>query len=155
MMRNIIFTFGLLTSTTAFANNCPDLTGLYQMAEGAVVQFQSDECTRLIRWNGFTTKKGEIVISPEKQVFQFDGSPVCTKERCQTAKATVDSVIFSLNYEGYVKIKEHGLCAHKQFALSLVDGGDLQTTYNVYNCDDGFSGSAVKSFPRLQYPENL
>jgi hypothetical protein len=125
------------------------------MAEGAVVQFHSDECTRLIRWNGFTTKKGEIVISPEKQVFQFDGTPVCTKERCQTAKATAESVIFSLNYEGYVKIKEHGLCAQKQFTLSLNADDELQTTYDVYDCDDGFSGSAVKTFPRVQYPDNL
>lgn len=154
-MRNIIFTSVLLASTHALANTCPDLTGLYQMAEGAVVQLQSDDCTRLIRWSGFTTKKGEIVMSPEKQVFYFNGLPVCSKDRCQTAVADSDKVIFTLNYDGYVKTKEHGLCVQKRFSVSLDGNSDLQTVYNVSDCDDGFSGSAVKTFPRLQKPDNL
>jgi hypothetical protein len=155
MMRNIIFTASLLISTTSLAESCPQITGLYQMAEGAVVQLQNDDCTRLIRWTGFTTKKGEIVISPEKQVFTFDGTPVCTQGKCQTAQTSSDKITFNLNYDGYVKVKEHGLCTQRQYTLSLDENGDLNTDYQVQDCDDGFSGNANKIYPRVEYPDNL
>ncbi len=155
MMRNIIFTASLLASVTTRANTCPQLTGLYQMAEGAVVQILNDDCTRLIRSSGYTTIKGEIVISPEKQIYLFDRTPVCSNNKCQSAELSQNSVVFHLNYDGYVKTKEHGLCIQRQYALSLDENLDLQADYQVQDCDDGFTGNTVKVFPRVDYPDNL
>lgn len=152
----ILAAFGLaLSSSVAVANTCPDLSGLYQMTEGAVLRYQSEDCTRIIRWTGFTTKKGEIIISPEKQVIYFDGSSVCSGKRCQMAQINDSEIVFKLNYDGFVRTRDHGLCVHQEYRHTLDADQNLQATYQVSNCDDGFSGEAVKTFPRVALPEDL
>ncbi|WP_413582335.1 hypothetical protein [Bdellovibrio sp. HCB288] len=148
-MQKIIFFLSFLAASIASANACPQLTGLYQMAEGAVVKYESDGCERLIRWSGFTTKKGEIVISPEKTVYSLDGTPQCSGQRCQSPLVVENVIQFSLNYDGYVKSNEHGLCMHREYTIAVNTEGNLQTAYQVRDCDDGFSGEATKVFPRL------
>ncbi|UYL09308.1 hypothetical protein B9G69_001820 [Bdellovibrio sp. SKB1291214] len=149
-MRTIIFFVILLfITTTTHAETCARLTGVFQMAEGAVVKFESDGCDRLIRWSGYTSKKGEIVISPEKMVYHLDGTPLCTGRRCQSAVIYDGGILFSLNYEGYVKTPDHGLCIHREYKISITNNNSLQTHYEVHDCDDGFSGKVLKVFPRL------
>ncbi|MEK2687848.1 hypothetical protein [Bdellovibrio sp. GT3] len=148
-MQKTLFLLSLLAASVTSAANCPQLTGLYQMAEGAVVKYENDSCDRLIRWSGFTTKKGEIVISPEKAVYVLDGTPLCTHQRCQSPVIADNGIRFSLNYDGYVKSKEHGLCVHREYTISINADGNLQTAYLVRDCDDGFSGKTTKVFPRL------
>ncbi|WP_413560862.1 hypothetical protein [Bdellovibrio sp. HCB209] len=144
-----------LFGSIAMAESCPDLSGLYQMTEGAVLRYQSEACTRVIRWTGFTTKKGEIIMSPDKQVIYFDGTPICVQQRCQTAQVNESGVTFKLNYDGYVKTKDHGLCMHRQYQHSINSNQDLQAKYQVENCDDGFSGEVIKVFPRTALPDDL
>ncbi|WP_413578165.1 hypothetical protein ACLVWU_06445 [Bdellovibrio sp. HCB290] len=149
-MQNFVFIFTLIFSTMAHAHNCTDITGLYQMTEGAVVQYQVEDCSRLIRWGGFTTKKGEIVISPEKQVYSFSGTPECNSfGKCQSATVVADGILISLNYEGYVKTKEHGLCQYRSTLLSLNAESALNSSYEIHNCDDGYTGTFLKVFPRI------
>lgn len=148
-MRKIIFFLSLFTASASYAETCADLTGLFQMAEGAVVKFESEGCGKLIRWSGFTTKKGEIIISPEKMVYALDGTPVCTGQRCQSAVVYQGGILFSLSYEGFVKTTDHGLCAHKEYKIAINNDDNLQTDYQVHDCDDGFSGTTTKVFKRL------
>lgn len=148
-MRKIILFLSFMTASVSQAATCTDLTGLFQMTEGAVVKFENEGCNRLIRWSGFTTKKGEIVISPEKLVYVLDGTALCTGQRCQSAVLVDGRIQFTLNYDGYVKSKEHGLCIHKMYTTSINTDDNLQTEYQVHDCDDGFSGTTTKIFPRL------
>jgi hypothetical protein len=148
-MRKIIFFLSFIVVSTSHANTCANLTGLFQMAEGAVVKFENDGCSRLIRWSGFTTKKGEIIISPEKLVYVLDGTALCTGSRCQSAVIADEAIQFTLNYDGFVKTQDHGLCTHNEYKISINNEDNLQTDYQVHDCDDGFSGTTTKTFPRL------
>ncbi|WP_413587128.1 hypothetical protein [Bdellovibrio sp. HCB274] len=149
-MQKLVFTFTLLVTSLAAAQTCRDISGLYQMAEGAVVQYHVEDCTRLIRWSGFTTKKGEIIMSPEKQVYLLSGTPECnTLGKCQSVTSVSDGILISLNYKGYVKTKEHGLCQYQSTLLSVDAHRDLKSEYQVENCDDGFTGVHSKLFPKV------
>jgi hypothetical protein len=137
-----------LSASAAMA--CPNLTGLFQMADDAVIQYESHECTSLQRWNGFQTGAGEIVINPEAQTFDFGGAPVCVGAKCQYATSSPGAIIISLDYDGFVKTKTHGLCAYRSTKLSINGDNDLKSVYRVKNCDDGFQGLVTKFFKRLR-----
>ncbi|MBO9668836.1 MAG: hypothetical protein J7501_18710 [Bdellovibrio sp.] len=150
MIRKLASLIVLLSTSSAMANQCPHVTGLFQMAEDAVVQYETQDCARIERWGGYQNSRGEIVINPDVQTFELNGAAVCAGVKCQSATASATSINFALNYDGYVKSKDHGLCIYRSTQISIDSDNNLKSVYGVTNCDDGFQGEITKTFTRLR-----
>lgn len=135
-----------LSSATNASPTCPDITGTYISPEGAIVKYQQTGCDFINRYAGVRNSDGSIQYS-SGETFPLDGRLVCNSmNACESFWAQTYFIATQLNFNGGVRTEEHGLCNHRQSTMTKDSQGNLEVTFNVYQCTDGFHGSVKKVF---------
>lgn len=136
-------------SCAAFA--CPDISGTFHAPESKqiVFKFEQTQCNSIARTDGYVADDGSYKWASAKS-YKLDGTPLCDRHNtCKSAKASERFIEWSINFDSTVATKEHGRCQHTGYKLMKNSEGNLQIEFNVHSCRDGYSGPAVKVFPKL------
>lgn len=145
MMGFILTSFNLLA-----VENCPNVSGIYQISDILALEFSQADCTNISQYFRIISKDGQLDPNqgPALLELNLDGTPYCNNlNKCDSAKFTKKGIQFSSNYNQPVKLDDHGRCTHKGYEIVKNSQAQLEVTFKVDRCEDGYTGLAKKVFP--------
>ena len=134
---------------SAAAPQCPDISGLYKVADNTVMKLEQVECLSLTKSYGTIESNGSITYNSHAFEYSLNGTPLCDRRhRCQQAFRMSDGIDFRANYVGTLTTSDHGDCSEHTYTLSKDSLGNLISTFSVFDCGDGFKGKSVLNFAK-------
>ncbi len=145
-MKTIILLLSLLSTSGAWAQACPQISGDYLSSEGLPVRYLQDGCKSITRLSAPDFVYGKLIFRV-KRTFELGGAAFCVSSNvCEKAEVVADAVKFSFNFNARRRTPEHGLCTNRETSVSPGADGKLTYKLAVVDCDDGFQGEIVQTW---------
>ncbi len=148
-----ISTLTLLMISMQASASCPFLTGTYLTSDKSVIRLEQEDCARLAITRGERFEDGQIEFNEARtQVYGLIPlRPYCWFNSCTEARVSSDSIIFTHNRSHPVNSGDHGLCSYQKHDYTKLSNGDLQVSYSVLECEDGYVGVLYKNYPHIDH----
>lgn len=133
----------------AAAPQCPDISGVYKVADDTVMKLEQVNCLTLTKSFGKIESDESITYNSHAFEYALNGTPLCDRRhRCQQAFRMSNGIDFRANYVGTLATPDHGDCSEHSYTLSKDAIGNLISDFSVFDCSDGFKGHSFLDFPK-------